>query len=110
MFLNDALDADFDRQHRQERPIPSGAISVAKVWGWGLGWLFSGLLLLSLLGKASMGLGLLLCGCILLYDAIHKAITLSPLVMAACRLLLYPLGSASALHGFTGLDVWSGLA
>ena len=26
MFLNDAWDAPFDRQHRPERPIPSGAI------------------------------------------------------------------------------------
>ena len=26
MFLNDAFDADFDRQRRTERPIPSGAI------------------------------------------------------------------------------------
>ena len=26
MFLNDAFDADFDRQHRPERSIPSGAI------------------------------------------------------------------------------------
>src|SRR3954453_21514837 len=32
MYLNDAFDADFDRQHRRERPIPSGAIPVAAVW------------------------------------------------------------------------------
>ncbi|HEY0550448.1 MAG TPA: UbiA family prenyltransferase, partial [Verrucomicrobiae bacterium] len=28
MFLNDAFDAEFDAQHRRERPIPSGAIQV----------------------------------------------------------------------------------
>src|SRR5579872_5947815 len=44
MFLNDAFDSEFDAQHRPERPIPSGAISVGKVWGWGLGWLLAGLL------------------------------------------------------------------
>src|SRR5579862_5479534 len=110
MFLNDAFDAEFDRQHRQERPIPSGAISLSKVWGWGLGWLISGVLLTSLLGKTPMVLALVLCGCILLYDAIHKAITLSPVLMALCRLLLYLLGSAAGLHGVTGLAVWDGLA
>src|SRR5205085_11052794 len=26
MYLNDAFDAEFDLQHRPERPIPSGAI------------------------------------------------------------------------------------
>src|SRR5689334_993314 len=42
MFLNDAFDVQFDRQHRSDRPIPSGAISLGKVWGWGFGWLLSG--------------------------------------------------------------------
>ena len=42
MFLNDAFDADFDRQRRAERPIPSGAISLPAVWRWGLGWLGAG--------------------------------------------------------------------
>ena len=36
MYLNDAFDADFDRQFRRERPIPSGAISVTAVWRIGL--------------------------------------------------------------------------
>src|SRR5919106_1715629 len=31
MYLNDAFDADFDRQHRRERPIPSGAIGAGAV-------------------------------------------------------------------------------
>ena len=42
MFLNDAFDVHFDRQHRKERPIPSGAISVTAVWQWGFGWLAVG--------------------------------------------------------------------
>src|SRR3954466_5310656 len=28
MFLNDVFDIEFDRQHRSERPIPSGAASL----------------------------------------------------------------------------------
>src|SRR5438309_11599208 len=42
MFLNDAFDVDFDRQHRQERPIPSGQIALDAVWRWGLGGLAVG--------------------------------------------------------------------
>jgi len=110
MFLNDAFDADFDQQHRQERPIPSGAMNRSKVWGWGFGWLVAGMLLLSPLGKTAMLTGFLLGVCILLYDAIHKAITLSPLLMASCRFLLYLLASAAARRGVAGLAVWSGLA
>src|SRR6185436_16123053 len=52
MFLNDAFDAEFDQQHRSERPIPSGAIRVEVVWRWGLAWLAAGLTCLCLLGKA----------------------------------------------------------
>lgn len=110
MFLNDAFDAEFDRQHRKERPIPSGAISAGLVWGWGLGWLFAGVLLLSLLGRTVFVISLLLCGAILAYDAIHKAITLSPLLMALCRFLVYLLAAAAAVRGVTGLAVWTGLA
>ena len=29
MFLNDAFDAQYDRQHRPERPIPTGAMAVS---------------------------------------------------------------------------------
>src|SRR5258706_9705876 len=32
MFLNDAFDADFDRQRRPSRPIPSGKITPEIVW------------------------------------------------------------------------------
>src|ERR1041385_7988595 len=42
MFLNDAFDVEFDRVHRQERPIPSGAISVTTVWRLGLTLLGAG--------------------------------------------------------------------
>ena len=110
MFLNDAFDVEFDRQYRQERPIPSGWITPAKVWGWGFGWLLAGLLLLSLLGTLPMCFALLLAGCILLYDAIHKAMTLSPILMALCRFLLYLVAAAAARRHFPGLVVWSALA
>jgi len=46
MFLNDAFDAEFDRQRRPGRPIPSGAISAETVWAFGWSWLALGILLL----------------------------------------------------------------
>src|ERR1044071_7583847 len=42
MFLNDAFDAEFDRLHRKERPIPSGAISLQVVWRCGFTLLLLG--------------------------------------------------------------------
>jgi 4-hydroxybenzoate polyprenyltransferase len=65
-FLNDAFDADFDRQHRRERPIPSGSISVETVRRWGLAWLALGMLSLFRLGMEAGVLGLVLLLCILL--------------------------------------------
>ena len=39
MFLNDAFDADFDRQRRASRPIPSGADFRGRRLDFRLGWL-----------------------------------------------------------------------
>src|SRR4051794_47121 len=72
MFLNDAFDADFDRIYRRERPIPSGAISLKVVWTWGSVWLVGGAAALFLTGTLPGILGLLLAGCIVWYDTIHK--------------------------------------
>ena len=98
MYLNDAFDTAFDRQHRRERPIPSGAIGEKWVCGLGLAWLVAGMaciVWLSQINRATAILGVLLIGMILLYDAVHKAFTLSPVLMAMCRLLLV-LMAASA--------------
>src|SRR5687768_8115731 len=85
MFLNDAFDVEFDRQHRPERPIPAGAISRGEVWGFGVGWLMLGMVLLAFFGTGTALLGFLLVVSILVYDAVHKAIALSPVLMALCR-------------------------
>jgi 4-hydroxybenzoate polyprenyltransferase len=110
MYLNDAFDAEFDRQHRRERPIPSGAIDERRVWQLGFAWLILGLLGLAWLGKASAVLAALLVGCVLLYNAVHKLVTLSPLLMGACRSLLYLIAATAAVGGVPGLAVWSALA
>src|SRR5947208_2748981 len=109
MFLNDAFDIDFDRQHRPERPIPSGAISLRAVLLWGCGWLLAGVLCISFLGQTPVLLALLLAIAIVIYDAIHKMLLLAPILMAVCRFLLVLMASASALNGVMGLSIWTAL-
>jgi len=110
MFLNDAFDAPFDSQHRRERPIPTGVIDVKSVWQIGFGLLAAGLIVLFFLGMTTGILGVILVGCILVYDAIHKVITLSPIVMAACRFFLYLVAASTAVHGVIGAAIWCGAA
>jgi hypothetical protein len=110
MYLNDAFDAEFDAQHRRERPIPSGAITAKAVWQIGFLLLIGGIALLVPLGFASIVLSILLAISILLYDAVHKLVTFSPLLMAFCRFLLYLTAASASADGVTGLAVWSALA
>jgi len=110
MFLNDAFDAQHDRQHRTERPVPSGAISLSSVWQWGLSWLVLGLLCFSLLGRGPLTWALLLAGCVLLYDATHKWFAPAPVLMGACRFLLILLAGATTESGINGYSIWAALA
>lgn len=110
MFLNDAFDVEFDRQHRKERPIPSGAISLRAVWRWGFAWLSAGLFLLFFSGTTPGVLGVVLALCIVLYDAIHKLVTFSPVLMGLCRFFVYVIAAATGSFGVTGWAIWCGLA
>jgi len=109
MYLNDAFDAQFDQQHRPERPIPSGAIRAQSVWRWGFTWLLLGLLELSLLGESTAVLAVMLAVSILVYDAIHKIFAFSPILMAGCRFFLVILAASAAEDGVVGLSIWSAL-
>ena len=109
MFLNDACDVAFDRQHRRERPIPAGDISERGAWfgaglllvvGWGL---------LATLGRTPAWLGGLLVAGVVLYDATHKRIAFSPVVMALCRYLLFLTAGAASAEGINGETMWSAL-
>lgn len=110
MFLNDAYDADFDRQHRSERPVARGLIEVEEVWQWGLGWLGAGMIPFLILGGTSAVLAALLLVAILAYDAVHKMVAWSPVLMALCRCLLLLTAASAGAEGVTGLAVWGGLA
>jgi hypothetical protein len=98
MFLNDFCDAGFDAGYRRERPIPAGLISRRTVGGLAALWLALGAIFLVALGWKPGALGLLLLGCIVLYDWVHKKMSAAPWLMAACRFLLY-LVAASAVAG-----------
>jgi hypothetical protein len=110
MFLNDACDADFDRRYRTERPIPAGRISPNAVWAWGLGWLIVGAFALFLIGWRTGTLGFALAGCIVVYDAVHKRVSFSPLLMGGCRFLLYLAAAAGGVAGISSRAVWCGAA
>jgi len=110
MFLNDAFDAEFDRNNRRTRPIPAGAVSQREVWQWGFAWLALGLAGVSWLGGTTISLTLALCACILFYNAAHKILPVAPVLMGACRLLLYLVAASAGARGVTGEAIWKGLA
>lgn len=110
MYLNDAFDSAFDRQHRRDRPIPSGAIDESLVWRLGGGMLGLGTLPLLFFSIPTALLTLCLVGCIVLYDAVHKAVAFSPVIMSGCRFFLLLVAASAADLGVTGLAVWTALA
>lgn len=96
MYLNDAFDREIDRVERPNRPIPSGQVSAATVFGLGFAALGLGTALLGLTARAhgvslllALASGAGLAACIVFYDAYHKQNPLSPLTMAACRIMIY---------------------
>jgi len=96
MYLNDAFDRHIDAAQRPTRPIPSGQVSAATVFAIGFGALLLGTVLTALVAwqtgasvvRAALS-SLALAGCIVFYDVYHKQNPLSPLVMGACRVLIY---------------------
>jgi len=95
MFLNDAFDRDIDRVERPERPIPSGEIDAASVFGAGFALLVGGVLVVAIAAAASgsglspIGSAVALAALIVFYDAYHKQNPWSPLVMGLCRAAVY---------------------
>ena len=97
MFLNDAFDERFDREHRAERPIPRGVISARTVWVLGVLQMALGLGCVISINLAAAVCALGLAACVLWYNWQHKRINWSPLIMGLCRLLLYLLAAAVAV-------------
>jgi 4-hydroxybenzoate polyprenyltransferase len=55
-------------------------------------------------------LALMLTALILLYNALHKLLAISPILMGGCRILLYLTAAATGEKGVTGEAIWKGLA
>lgn len=109
-FLNDALDAEHDREHRPERPIPSGAIKQRTVFRWSLVWLILGALLFVFLGERTGLLGLMLVVLVVIYNSFHRFLAGAPFLEGLCRFWLYVLGASVAEQGISGSTMWCGLA
>jgi 4-hydroxybenzoate polyprenyltransferase len=104
MFLNDAFDADFDRQHRPERPIPSGETTVTSVFAAGFSFMVLGLVLIAVTsihtdsGPGASFAGIALAAVVVIYDWWHKDNDFGPLLMGLCRMLAY-VTAALAMTG-----------
>ena len=86
MTLNDAFDADWDREFAPDRPIPSGKISRRTVWIAGILEMLGGIVLLLALTTFHPLLLVVLVQAILLYNFLHK------------RWKAYRLGGASSTN------------
>ena len=117
MFLNDAFDAEFDRQHRPERPIPSGLIERTTVYVMGGAFLLLGVLCVAahgMLFEDALRLEPLLYAgalgvCIVWYNADHKKSALGPVLMGLNRVYVYAT-TAFVLTPEPQLLLWYGAA
>ena len=98
MYLNDYFDRAIDAHERPERPIPAGEISAMAVAAIGFGLLALGIAAMAPMGAAATATGAILAAVIVGYDAFHKGNPSAPVVMGACRALVY-CGAAIAVSG-----------
>ncbi len=89
MILNDVLDYEIDLRERPERPLPSGTVSRPAALTAVIVLFAAGEALLLLEGTEPFLAGLGLIALIALYDAWHKGNPFSPVLMGACRALVY---------------------
>jgi 4-hydroxybenzoate polyprenyltransferase len=98
MYLNDYFDRAIDGRERPERPIPSGHISAHAVVTIGFCLIGAGAIATAAMGPAAAAMATLLAISIVAYDLHHKANPFAPVVMGACRALVYG-ATATALSG-----------
>jgi 4-hydroxybenzoate polyprenyltransferase len=98
MYLNDYFDRAIDGRERPERPIPSGHISAHAVAAIGFSLIGAGAVATAAMGTAAAAMAALLAISIVAYDLHHKANPFAPVVMGACRALIYG-ATATALSG-----------
>jgi hypothetical protein len=109
MVLNDVCDLELDRRVRPERPLPSGRVSVPAAVTAVIVLFVAGELLLLLEGWEPALAGLGLIGLIVLYDAWHKGNALSPVLMGACRAMVYVIAGLAVAGALNG-ELWGAAA
>jgi len=92
MMLNDVFDAKYDTQNKPDRPIPSGVVSRLEVAIVAMIAMAGGLAAAFSINQTVGLLAVVLCGCVLLYDWLHKLSPALVVVMGACRALVYAIG------------------
>jgi 4-hydroxybenzoate polyprenyltransferase len=99
MYLNDAFDAEFDAEHRPERPIPSGQIGRRTVFSLGFSMMavavavMAGWSMLSGAGWHSTAAAIGTAGVIVVYNRWHKNNPAGPLIMGLCRVGVYAMAA-----------------
>lgn len=108
MFLNDAFDHRFDAAHRPDRPIPAGEATLAEASIIGVVLVAGGVLLTAIAGgaRAAAWAGALSL-CVVYYDWRHKQDPLGPLVMGACRGLVYVVAAVSVAYATVPVTTWA---
>jgi len=96
MTLNDAFDAEWDRENAPERPIAGGHISAKTVWVIGFAQMLGGAALILFFTSVHPFLLGGLVFAILLYNWLHKHWAGSVIIMGLCRAFVY-LGAGSAV-------------
>jgi len=107
MYLNDYFDRAIDARERPERPIPSGDIAASTVATIGFSFVGAGAIATAAMGPAAAALAALLAASVVAYDWRHKDNPFAPVVMGACRALVYG-ATAAALSG--GVTIFTAIA
>ncbi len=106
MYLNDAMDAQWDKDNNKQRPIPLGEVSVITVYRYGWSMLVIALSLIFLLDFSYLHnywfsvSAIVLVISVIAYDRLHKKFKPSPWLMGLCRFMLY-IFAALAIQGLS---------
>jgi 4-hydroxybenzoate polyprenyltransferase len=105
MILNDVMDLAIDRRERPERPLPAGEVSVPAAVAAVVALFAIGEVLLVLRDWRAAAAGLGLIALIVVYDAWHKGNAISPVLMGACRAMVYVVAGL-AIAGALNAGLW----
>jgi 4-hydroxybenzoate polyprenyltransferase len=101
MFLNDFCDVGCDRQYKPDRPIIAGQVTRREVGLAAAAFMLAGLLLALAIRPNVLLWSAILVLVITAYDFLHKRISWAPVLMAACRFLLYLTAAAAGAFVLT---------